>query len=120
MKNARVFCRERLLLSTKRAFLIPQKKTKYQRFGYDRMIQGLGHFLLGLEKKGTKAHDIFAGISFFTGGDFPEVHTMAPFRIDFVPWTLVRRKKDGGFVLTAAGERLKYLIQTRIHPHSAR
>ena len=87
---------------------------RHQRFGYDRIVQTLDHFFLDAERKGVAAHDIFSAIGFFQGGRVQGVDTKAPWGIDFVPFTLLRKDTNGSFQPTEAGKRLSYLIQTRL------
>lgn len=88
--------------------------SRFQQLGYDRIIQSLDHFLLS---KGQKGNDLFSEIMFFTGGHHEGVDTRTPEgMLDFIPWTLVRKDKEGVWQTTEAGKQLKNLIQTRISP----
>lgn len=92
--------------------------SRFQQFGYDRIVQSLDHFLLGREREGQ--NDTFAAVGFFTGGHHEAVDTKTPGGfLDFKPWTLVRKNKLGEWTLTNAGSRLKHLIQTRLHSEQA-
>lgn len=91
-------------------------ESKFQRFGYDRIVQTLDHFFLDLERDGVPAHEVFSAIGFFQGGRVEGVDTKAPGGIDFFPWTIVRKNNLGMFEPTNAGRRLKDLIRTRINP----
>lgn len=90
-------------------------ESKFARFGYDRIVQSLDHFLLTQEQKGIQGHDLIRAIGFFAGAEFPNVYTMVPGGLDFHPWTLLRKTKDGKWAPTNAGRRLKHLIETRIY-----
>jgi len=87
---------------------------RHQRFGYDRILQTLDHFFLDAERKGVAAQNIFSAIGFFQGGRVQGVDTKAPWGIDFVPFTLLRKDAKGTFQPTEAGKHLSYLIQTRL------
>lgn len=91
-------------------------ESKFQRFGYDRIVQTLDHFFLNLERGGVPAHEVISAIGFFQGGRVEGVDTKVPGGVDFFPWTLMRRNKNGVFEPTNAGRRLKELIRTRINP----
>lgn len=91
-------------------------ESKFQRFGYDRIVQTLDHFFLDLERGGVPAHEVISAIGFFQGGRVEGVDTKAPGGIDFFPWTIVRKNSSGVFEPTNAGRRLKDLIRTRINP----
>lgn len=92
------------------------RESKFARFGYDRIVQSLDHFLLTQERKGIKGHEVFGAVGFFAGAEFPNVYTMVPGGLDFHPWTLLRKTKDGKWAPTNAGRRLKDLIETRLYP----
>lgn len=91
-------------------------ESKFQRFGYDRIVQTLDHLFLDLERGGVPAHEVFSAVGFFQGGNVEGVDTKAPGGLDFFPWTIVRKNKTGVFEPTNAGRRLKDLIRTRINP----
>lgn len=90
--------------------------SRMQRLGYDRLIQALDHELLTYEKQGYKGHDLLSAVGFFTGGLHAGVDTKAPFKIDFLPWTLIRKDSSGEWKRTNAASRLKHLITTRLTP----
>ena len=92
------------------------RESKLARFGYDRIVQSLDHYLLTQERKGIKGHDIFGAVGFFAGAEFPNVYTMVPGGLDFHPWTLLRKTTEGKWAPTNAGRRLKHLIETRLYP----
>lgn len=87
---------------------------RFQRFGYDRIVQTLDHFFLDMERKGVAAHDIFSAVGFFQGGRVQGVDTKAPWGLDFIPFTLLRKDARGQFQPTPAGLRLTELIHTRL------
>lgn len=91
-------------------------ESKFQRFGYDRILQTLDHFFLSLERQGTPAQDVFSAVGFFQGGHVQGVDTKTLGGVDFFPWTLLRKNSAGVFEPTNAGRRLKDLIRTRINP----
>jgi len=79
---------------------------RQQQYGLDRIVQALDHF---------PDLKIFSAIGFFVAGKVKEVDTKFPGGLDFFPWTLIRRDKDGRWQLTEAGKRLKHLISTRLN-----
>lgn len=91
------------------------RESKLARFGYNRIVQSLDHYLLTQERKGVKGHEFIRSVGFFAGAEFPNVYTMVPGGVDFHPWTLLRKTKDGKWAPTNAGRRLKHLIETRIY-----
>lgn len=91
------------------------RESRFARFGYDRIVQSLDHYLLTQERKGLKGHDVFSSVGFFAGAEFPNVYTMVPGGLDFHPWTLLRKSKENTWTPTSAGRRLKHLIETRIY-----
>lgn len=98
------------------AFGEDEKFQRFQKFGYERMVQSLSHLLSTYEndpKHPRKAEDLVAAIEFFTGAATPAVDTKFPG--DFTPWTLLRKDAKGDWAPTEAAKQLKYLIQSRIN-----
>lgn len=93
------------------------KESVFARFGYDRMIQALDHLLLKYQREGCDVNEILSGVGFHRGADFSSIGNKTPGIIDPLPWLLVRKDKDGRWVLTAAARRIKHLIGTRLNPH---
>jgi len=91
-------------------------ESKFQRLGYNRIIKAVDKTLLPLEAQGIKGHEIFSSVGVFTGGNFPEVDTKFPLRLDFEPWTLLRKGESGAWNVTPAAQRLPELIATRLFP----
>jgi hypothetical protein len=89
--------------------------SKFQRFGYDRIIQSLSHLFSRYEAQGIAAHDLISAVGFFAGVDSHTVNTKFPLGVDFHPWTLVRKNSQGNWELTDAAKRLKGLIQSRLY-----
>lgn len=93
------------------------RNSDFSRFGYDRIVQSLDHFLLSLQREGHDVNKIFSGIGFFRGADFTGVGNKAIGGLDAFPWVLIRKDENNEWTLTSAGRRLKHLIKSRLDTH---
>ena len=108
------FLKQKDILIAETGVFAPSVSSRQQELGYLRLIQSFDHLLLHYERQGYKASDIFKSIIFFQMGEHEGVDVKAPMSLDFRPWTLLRKDKQGNWVSTKAAEVLKYLIQSRI------